>query len=366
MHKHQSSQPVAPGGGGPTASFRPGLVNGDFGDPGVYVACSFERRALLFDLGDLAALPVRQLLRVSDAFVSHAHMDHFVGFDQLLRACLGRPRPLRLFGPPGILDQVEAKLAAYTWDRDYGIEHDFAIHAVELSPEHRARAAWFRSSRQFRREDEHSLELPVGAIVAEPRFLVRAAFLDHRTPSIAFALEERESIHVKPEALAALGLAPGPWLSGLKAAVAAGAPEEQEFRAQWFENGTHGELRVPLGELKRRALEIAPGVKIGYVTDALYSEANAARIAELAAGADLLFIETVFADEDAALGAARCHLTAGQAGRLAREAGTKAACQFHFSPRYKGREEILRRQFAEAFGGEVRSLRAEGTSGSSR
>ena len=340
------------------ASFDAGLVNGDFGDPGIYVGCAFERRALLFDLGDLAPLALRQLLRVSDAFVSHAHMDHFVGFDQLLRACLGRPKPLRLFGPPEILAQVEAKLAAYTWDRDYGIEHDFAIHAIELAPAGGARAAWFRSSRQFRREDEQALELPAGAILAEPRFRICTAFLDHRTPSIAFALEEREQIHVKPEALAELGLAPGPWLSALKQAVAAGAPEDQEFRAQWFEEGTHGELRVPLGEIKRRALTVSPGVKIAYVTDALYGEANAARIVALAAGADLLFIETVFADEDAALGEARCHLTAGQAGRLARAAGVKAACQFHFSPRYKGREEILRRQFAVAFGGEVRSLRA--------
>ena len=68
----------------------PYLVNDPFGDPLLYVDLHDEQRALLFDLGDLAVLPPRKLLRISHIFVTHTHMDHFAGFDQLLRVVLVR------------------------------------------------------------------------------------------------------------------------------------------------------------------------------------------------------------------------------------------------------------------------------------
>jgi hypothetical protein len=53
--------------------------------PATLASDHFRAACLAFDLGDLGRLAPRKLLRVSDVFVTHRHMDHFAGFDRLLR-----------------------------------------------------------------------------------------------------------------------------------------------------------------------------------------------------------------------------------------------------------------------------------------
>lgn len=57
----------------------------------------------------------------------------------------------------------------------------------------------------------------------------------------------------------------------------------------------------------------------------------------------MLYIESVFLSSDAEHAARKHHLTAAQAGRIARAAHTKSVVPFHFSPRYEGREAELER-----------------------
>lgn len=324
-----------------TPQFHPTLVNGPFDDPAVYVDFLYERRALLFDLGDVRSLPPRKLLRITHVFISHTHLDHFIGFDSLVRLCLGREKRLHLFGPPGFTAQVEHRLASYTWNLVESYPTDFTVAATELHPDGRSLSVEFHCRRRFRRECERWDRLSDGIILDEETFVIRTAFLDHGTVSLAFALEEKSHVNILKNRLLEQGLATGPWLAELKRDVLRGGADDKPFRAWWQTPEGLAERWIPLGELRGTVLNIVPGQKIAYVTDAAGTPANAARIVELARGADCLFIETTFLDADRDLAGVRRHLTALQAGLIAREAGAGRVIPFHFSPRYRGREEAL-------------------------
>jgi ribonuclease Z len=335
-------------------TFHPNLVNGSAGDPVLFVDCMFERRALLFDMGDIRALSPRKLLRISHGFVTHAHMDHFMGFDWLLRILLGRERDLHLFGPPGFLAQVEHKLSAYTWNLVRNYASDFSFRVTEVSGNGTARRASFRCRNEFRREDETAVACPGNVLLHEPAMKVRYALLDHGgVPCLAYALHEQAHINVWKNSLLELGLPVGAWLRELKQAVLRNEPEDHPIRIIWGAGDARQQRLLPVSELKR-VLRTVPGQKIAYVTDVAWQEDNAARIIELVRNADLLYIEAAFMERDTEHARRKYHLTTRQAGEIARTAKVGCVIPLHFSPRYVDEERaLLRAEVAEAFGGRV-------------
>jgi len=321
---------------------QPSLVNEPFSDPGLFIDFRFGRRALLFDLGDLTPLPPRQLLRVSHALVSHTHMDHFAGFDRLLRICLHRTTPLHLIGPAEFADRVEHKLRAYSLNLLDEQSFDFMIRVTEFDGDGFIRICEFRAREALRRRDMPLIRLIPGTLLDEEDFRIVGVVLDHGIPCLAFAFEEKLRVNVWSEGLKRLKLPVGPWLNEAKRAVRRGEPDDGHIAIS-------GELSLPLGLLKQHALRTARGQKIAYVVDASYHQQNIDRIVALARGADQLFIETAFLDVDAQIAAEKRHLTARQAGDLAKRAGVVRLVPFHFSARYRDQEDKLRSEAEEAF-----------------
>ena len=320
-------------------SFLPKLVNGQTGDPALFVDVLREKRALLFDCGLLQSLSAAELLRVSDVFVSHTHIDHFIGFDHLLRLQLSRGRRIRIYGPPGMTACVQGKLAGYTWNLVRRQRLVFEVHefdgrrclVTELPCRQKFRVGRVRKSP------------PSDLLWRDPLIEVRARVLDHKTPCLAYRVAERDFYNVDPVALSASGFKPGPWLNELKHWVRAGRPTGAMVQIDGAEHAAEA--------LADSLLIHSPGRELGYVADSGYSVANRAAIVELMGGVDLLFCEGAFLDEDAERAAETFHLTAGQAGKLAREAGAGRLVVFHFSPKYTGRFEELEAQAQAAFEG---------------
>lgn len=321
------------------SSFRPALVNGPFQDPALYVALRWQGDALLFDLGRIDRLNPANCLRLSHVCVSHTHMDHFMGFDQLLRLTLPRDRELTFCGPPGLIDNVAGKLAGYTWNLTES--YLFRLVVIERHDAHLARAS-FRAANGFRREGLPELPAAPGRLVETPAFQIDTTVLNHRIPCLAFAVTEPAHVNVRTDVLEARGWQPGPWLSHLKAAIRAGNDD-----ATITVGDPRTGIRVDAGTLRRELVVEQPGQRIAYVVDTRFDRESAERVIRLARGSDVFYCEARFLHVDRDEADKRHHLTARHAGFLARAAGVRRLEVFHFSPRYQG--------MAQAFHNEARA-----------
>lgn len=335
-------------------SFASYLINEPFGDPGVYVEVRWDHRTLLFDLGQNEALSPTRLLKAGDIFVSHTHMDHFIGFDRVLRVFLGRGKTLRLYGPPGLITNVSGKLRGYTWNLVDG--YPLTIEVREFHPQE-IHVTTFMAGDGFQaREPSVHPRQPAGfsslfSVLDEPMFTVYATALNHRIPSFAYALQEQCHININKERLKAAGLPVGSWLKDLKQYVWQGKSDDFRFRATLYFEHRREEREFELGDARDRFVTITRGQKIAYVVDARYDEGNEAKIVELARGADLFYCEAPYLGKDADKARDRYHLTAAQAGLLAKKAGVRALVVFHFSPRYTEMGPTIVREAMETFEG---------------
>lgn len=316
------------------------LINGRFGDAAIFVERLHAREALLFDLGDLTPVGRRDLLRIDTVLVSHMHMDHFIGFDALLRVNVGRSKTIRLVGPTGVIDCIGHKLCGYTWDLADRYAEVLEFHAYEVN-EGVLREARFRLATGFARENIGERPMGDDLVFEAHDCIVRAALLEHHGHSLGYAVSEPIHVNVWRNRVEEAGLSVGPWLKGLKEAI------RDDRSDDWPVLMPNGRA-TPLGRL-RDLVSVEPGQTLGYVTDVRDTPGNREAIAKLCAGAGTLFIDASFAAADAELAAARAHLTTRAAGEIARLAGARRVEPFHFSPRYEGREAELLAEVRAAF-----------------
>jgi len=331
--------------------FFPRLVNGPFGDPGLFVRIAHRRQALLFDCGDLHSLPPRDLLKIREVYLSHAHIDHLIGFDTLLRQFLYQDQGPTFFGPPGILGQIKNRLQSYTWNLISG--YPLVVRVREWGKP-RGREGVFRAKDAFRLESEDSWDCRGGLCSAAGHYRVRAVPLDHGgIISLAFVLEEPLHIGIHKDALERCGFLPGPWLTCFKDRLRAGLPGDTPIRVPLVDGG---EKTMGLNELSAGIAHTERGMKVAYVTDAAPTESNLEKIVDLAQDAHLLVIEATFLHADLDRARERNHLTARLAGTLARRARVARLQTFHHSPRYLDCPERVGKEAEAAFmGGEPES-----------
>jgi len=310
-------------------------VNGPFEDPTVFVRILGEKRALLFDAGDVSGLPARDLMKVTDVFVTHMHIDHFIGFDTIIRALLRRDSPVTFYGPAGIIDRIEGKLRGYTWNLIS--EYPLVINVVEIRNKN-VHKATFRAADKFELNDQgtHNNE---GSVLDNSLFSVNAVVLEHDVPSLGFSIKEKIHINIDKAKLIDCGFEVGPWLSTLKDFIRNG---------KLHEGIDTGKGRYSVSELKNIYV-MTEGQKVSYIMDSSPTESNFEKIANFVVDADSLYIEAYFIHEDLEHARKRNHLTARLSGLISKKARVKNLHLLHFSPRYKDRAEDIINEAYEGF-----------------
>ena len=328
-------------------SFHPRLVNGPFEDPLLFIPFIFENRAVLFDLGDIYALSSRDILKISHVFITHTHMDHFIGFDRLIRLLLGREKTLYLYGPEGFIQNVEGKLAGYSWNLVQNYTNRFILNATEVHSD-RQITKQYLCRQKFSVDGETVTEPLERSLLEEPALTVSAVIVDHSLPCLGFCLNERFHVNIMKDRVLSLGLEIGPWLKKFKQALFNYQDPDSQFTVAYAENEKK-EKTFTLKKLTSQIAMITPGQKVVYIADVVYNRTNLEKIVDFASQADHLFIEAAFLDRHRAIAQQKYHLTAGQAGTIAGLARVKQFTIFHFSPRYIGEEHLLYQEAQEAF-----------------
>lgn len=317
-------------------TFHHKLVNDQFGDPCLIVRLLREGRSFLFDAGDISSLSLGDLVKVTDVFITHMHIDHFIGFDMLLRNLLRRTVPLRVYGPEGIIECINGKLKGYSWNLIE--EYPMKIEVFDIGTECIRHSSFYAENRFEMLERP---EMPFnGVIMKEPLLSVRAANFSHGIPCLGFSMEEEFHMNIDKAALNRRGLPVGPWLGEFK----------RLFREKTAMSHT---LKVGDRELRfsdlMEIVRITEGQKISYLTDIAPEEGNISRAIGFVQGSDTLYCEAYFLHKDLEKAQERRHLTAKIAGQLAREAGVNNLKVMHFSPRYRQTADDLEAEALREF-----------------
>ncbi|MGI5242745.1 ribonuclease Z [Dactylosporangium sp. CA-139066] len=258
---------------------------------------SWDGEGILFDPGDGTQ---RQMVHagvaasdISRICITHFHGDHCLGLPGVIqRISLDRsPRDVQVYFPASGREYFDRLRSAAPF-------HDCAT----ITPR------------------------PVagdGVVAQTATFRIEAHRLDHGIEAYGYRLVERDGRRMLPQRLRERGIA-GPDVSVLQ---------------------REGELRgVRLEEVS----EPRRGQRFAFVMDTRLCDG----VGRLAEGADVLVIESTYLAEDEGLAVEHGHLTAGQAARVAAEAGVRTLVLTHFSQRYDDPSRF-RREAEAVYDGEV-------------
>lgn len=258
-------------------------------------------RFFLIDCGEGTQMQLRRFhikfTRINHIFISHLHTDHVMGLPGLLStySVLGRTTPLHLYAEP----RLETFLSYHRSFFYEELAYPLIFHPIRAS--------------------QHEL------LYEDERLTISTIPLKHRVPCVGFLFKEKpQPRRIKKECIARYNL-------NIKQIL------DIKNGADYFD----GEVFIKNEEL---TLPPPPIRTFAYCSDTRPLK----EIIPLIEGADTLYHEATFLDEDQQLAHKTYHSTAADAAHIAQQANVGQLVIGHFSSRYK-HEELFLEQARQIF-----------------
>lgn len=295
------------------------LINGVSGDPAIYGFFPRTGDGILFDLGSIDNLPNKDLLRVRHILITHTHIDHFIGFDRLLRVNIPHGRTIEVFGPPGIIDNVKGKLQGYHWNLLVPGQVSFVVY--EFSTHSTLKCAKLINDNNFIPVFENKSKLDH----FPDETILDTVILDHSTPVMGYILRFPTRFQVVTDELNRLKLSPGPWIRELQIAAHNGDDDRMiQVEGKSFK----------VTDLKKTILKSVPPTHLIYITDFSFSLKNLQTLKSKLPKHGYLMCESCFKEADFIKAKEKDHLTTKQAALVAAYSEAASISTFHFSNIY--------------------------------
>ena len=323
----------------PFRCVEPTFFSGLLDDPVLYLFIRPLGKGFLFDCGQIHHLAKRVLKSVDALFISHAHMDHFMGIDTFIRNNHVSPRTIDIFGPPGIAGKTAFKLAGYDWNLSEPYWCSLRVH--EVCPD-RTATYFLPGAEGFPCRLTGEEPRPDRIIYGNDFVKVEAELCEHKIPSLIFRITERPSFGVDETKLQQAGLVRGNWLRSLKKRFYGGMPDREPLtvlrrRDEKIGEEVVGDARVLYENIRR---EEAPA-GIGYLTDIGFNDENLAKVLPLMQGVALLVSECSFLAQDREKARVSRHLCTTDLNYIMDKLRPPFVLPMHLSKSYSDRSRLV-------------------------
>ncbi|MDX9702765.1 MAG: hypothetical protein RBU23_06960 [Candidatus Auribacterota bacterium] len=279
-----------------------------------------KAQSILIDCGNNHTVSMKEFLRIGTLLVSHAHIDHLIGFDNILRMNLRENKRIRIIGPDSMANVIHHRLQGYMWNLIY--DSQLEIEVWEISA--RLIKKYLFLCREGFSKKHFMEKIPAqNPVIKTDHYEIRYIRLNHDITSIGYSITEHDRFRIRKKCLREMGLPEGQWLKQLK-------------NKTFSPNDTMqvNDTNIPMQSIYKNLIIHEPGFKLSYITDTILNNSLKKKITEFVKNSDQLYCEATFLHKDIKLARQYYHLTAKQTALIAKEADVKNLFLIHLSLRY--------------------------------